>query len=140
MEQGPMLYTLPQWFVFSAVIAIVYGWVEQKKVFMKIGLGILILLSLFSVYLIAAGHFAAGSFLTPEEIVSEQMEDEILPEIPIQVKLLPAYISFIFSGLTALPALYFVQKEKKTGKWLVVISVLISLLGFFMVVGVVKNL
>jgi hypothetical protein len=101
MNQDTFLYTLPQWIIFSAIVVIAYGWVEQKKVFRIIGTVILILLGVFAAFAISAGYFAAGQFLTPDELVSQQMDEELTGEIPFQARLLPAYLSFIVSGILA---------------------------------------
>ena len=138
MNQDTFLYTLPQWFIFSAVIVIAYGWVEQKKVFRIIGSVVLILLGVFAVYAISAGYFAAGRFLTPDEMVSQQMEEELTGEIPFQARLLPAYLSFIVSGILALPAIYFDWKEKKPTRLFIILAGLVSLFGFFIIAGALK--
>jgi len=138
MNQDTFLYTLPQWFIFSAVVVIAYGWVEQKKVFRIIGSVVLILLGVFAVYAISAGYFAAGRFLTPDEMVSQQMEEELTGGIPFQAKLLPAYFSFIVSGILALPAIYFDWKEKKPTRLFIILAGLVSLFGFFIIVGALK--
>ena len=138
MNQDTFLYTLPQWFIFSAVIVIAYGWVEQKKVFRIIGSVVLILLGVFAVYAISAGYFAAGRFLTPDEMVSQQMDEELTGEIPFQARLLPAYLSFIVSGILALPAIYFDWKEKKPTRLFIILAGLVSLFGFFIIAGALK--
>lgn len=138
MNQDTFLYTLPQWFIFSAVIVIAYGWVEQKKVFRIIGSVVLILLGVFAVYAISAGYFAAGRFLTPDEMVSQQMDEELTGEIPFQARLLPAYLSFIVSGILALPAIYFDWKDKKPTRLFIILAGLVSLFGFFIIAGALK--
>ncbi|MEN8117131.1 MAG: hypothetical protein ABFS16_09140 [Bacteroidota bacterium] len=134
------LYTLPQWFVFAAIFVVVYGWVEQKKVFRLIGSAIFILLGIYSIYIILGDYFAAANFLTPEEIASEELEDEILNEVPFLAKLLPAYWSFVVSSVLAIPALILDLKNKSFYRLFIVITALVSLLGFFIVVGAVKSL
>ncbi|NCB07761.1 MAG: hypothetical protein EOM73_06325 [Bacteroidia bacterium] len=138
MNQDTFLYTLPQWFIFSAVVVIAYGWVEQKKVFRIIGSVVLILLGFFAVYAISAGYFASGQFLTPDEMVSQQMDEELTGEIPFQARLLPAYLSFIVSGILALPAIYFDWKEKKPTRLFIILAGLVSLFGFFIIAGALK--
>ena len=138
MNQDTFLYTLPQWFIFSAVVVIAYGWIEQKKVFRIIGSVVLILLGVFAVYAISAGYFAAGRFLTPDEMVSQQMDEELTGEIPFQARLLPAYLSFIVSGILALPAIYFDWKDKKPTRLFIILAGLVSLFGFFIIAGALK--
>lgn len=140
MNQDTILYTLPQWFVFAAFIAGVYGWVEKKKTFKLIGPVIIVLLGLFSVYAIYSGYFVANEFLTPEEIMNEELEEDSIPEIPFQVKLLPAYWIFIVSGVLAVPAFFFELKEKKLRNLFLILAGLSALLGFFIIVGAIQNI
>lgn len=135
MSQDTILYTLPQWFVFGAIIGIAYGWVEQKKVFRMLGLSLYILLSLFAVYAIYSGMFSASEYLTPEEIMSEELDESIISEIPFEAKLLPAYWSFIVSGILAIPGIWFDWKERKPKRLFMLLSGLVSLFGFFIIVG-----
>jgi predicted membrane channel-forming protein YqfA (hemolysin III family) len=135
MSQDTILYTLPQWFIFGAIIGIAYGWVEQKKVFRAVGLSLYILLGMFAAYTIYSGMFSASEFLTPEEIMSEELDENIISEIPFEAKLLPAYWSFIVSGILAIPGIYFDWKERKPKRLFMLLSGLVSLFGFFIIVG-----
>jgi hypothetical protein len=134
------LYTLPQWFIFAAVFVAVYGWMEDKKAFRIIGAAILILLGVFSLYVIYGGYLAAGKFLTPSEIATEELEDGVMGEIPFQAKLLPAYLSFILSAILAIPAIVLDFKNKKSYLWFILSAALVSLFGFFIIVGILKYL
>jgi len=140
MNQYTFLYTLPQWFIFSAIIIITYGWVEQKKPFRIIGLVIFILLGLFAVYAVVEGYFSGNEFLTPNEIISEELEEELIEEIPFQTQLLPAYWSFMVSAVLAIPAIYFDWKNKKPTHLFIVLAGLVSLFGFFIIVGALRML
>ena len=140
MNQYTFLYTLPQWFIFSAIIIITYGWVEQKKPFRIIGLVIFILLGLFAVYAVVEGYFSGNEFLTPNEIISEELEEELIEEIPFQTQLLPAYWSFMVSAVLAIPAIYFDWKNKKPTHLFIILAGLVSLFGFFIIVGALRML
>ena len=140
MNQDTFLYTLPQWFIFLAIIIITYGWVEQKKPFRIIGLVIFILLGLFAVYAVVEGYFSGNEFLTPNEIISEELEEELIEEIPFQTQLLPAYWSFMVSAVLAIPAIYFDWKNKKPTHLFIVLAGLVSLFGFFIIVGALRML
>lgn len=135
-----LLYTLPQWFIFAAIFVVVYGWMEDKKVFRVIGASILILLGIFSLFVIFGDSLAAGKFLTPNEIASEELADGIVDEIPFQAKLLPAYLSFVLSAILAIPAIFLDIKNKKGYRWFIILAGLTSLFGFFVIVGVLKYL
>lgn len=140
MNQDTFLYTLPQWFIFSAIIMIVYGWVEQKKPFRIIGLVIFILLGLFAIYAIVEGYFLGNEFLTPDEIVSKELGEEVIEKIPFQAQLLPAYWSFIVTAVIAIPAIYFDWGNRKPARLFLVLTGLISLFGFFIIVGALRML
>jgi predicted membrane channel-forming protein YqfA (hemolysin III family) len=140
MSQDTILYTLPQWFIFGAIIGIAYGWVEQKKVFRVLGLSLYILLALFAAYAIYSGMFSASEYLTPEEIMSEELDEDIISEIPFEAKLLPAYWSFIVSGILAIPGIYFDWRERKPKRLFMLLSGLVSLFGFFIIVGELRML
>ncbi|MFW5832046.1 MAG: hypothetical protein ACOCVA_07320 [Prolixibacteraceae bacterium] len=135
MSQDTFIYTLPQWIIFSAVAVIVYGWVEKKKIFRVLGAVLLLVLGVFAAWSIYAGYFAAHEFFTPQEIASTEMNERTLNEIPFQARLLPAYWSFILSATFALPAIYFDWKNKKPGRLFIVLAGLVSLFGFFVIVG-----
>ncbi len=135
-----LLYTLPQWFVFAAIFVTVYGWIEHKKPFRIIGTSIFILLGIFSLFVIFGDYLAASKYLTPEEIVNQQIYEDTEEEIPFIGKLLPAYISFILAAILAIPAIILEVRNKKSYQWFTVITGLISLFGFFIIVGVIKYL
>lgn len=135
-----LLYTLPQWFIFAAIFVVVYGWMEDKKPFRIIGAAIFMLLGIFSLFVIFGDYLAAGKFLTPNEIASEELADGIVDEVPFQVKLLPAYLSFIVSAILAIPAIIFDIKNKKVYRWFIISAGLVSLFGFFIIVGILKYL
>lgn len=135
-----ILYTYPQWFVFAALFMVIYGWVENKKVFRLIGLSLFILLGIFSLVLILGDYLSAGNYLSPEEIAAEELDDEILNEIPLQAKLLPGYWSFIVASVLAIPALILDWTDKKRSRLFIVLTALVALLGFFIIVGTVKTI
>lgn len=138
MTENTFLYTLPQWIIFAVIFVIAYGWIEDKKPFRIIGLLLFFLFGLFSLYILSGDYFAASHYLTPKEIMSEEIDEEIIDEIPFQAKLFPAYLSFALSGLLAIPSLYFEMKNKKLRKVFIVITGLVSLFGFFFIVGALR--
>lgn len=135
-----LLYTLPQWFIFAAIFVTVYGWIEQKKAFRIIGTAIFILLGIFSLFVIFGDYLAASKYLTPEEITNQEIYEDTVEEIPFIAKLLPAYLSFVFSAVMAIPAIVLDIKDKKGYQWFTVITGLMALLGFFIIVGVIRYL
>lgn len=140
MNQDTFIYTLPQWFIFASIFVIAYGWVENKKVFRIIGALVLIFLGIFATWAIVKGYFSASNFLTPDELIREDMEEELVEEMPFQAKLLPAYWSFIVSAILSLPAIWLDWKEIKPNRLFYILAGLVSLLGFFIIVGALKTL
>jgi hypothetical protein len=140
MNQDMFLYTLPQWFVFAGIIASVYGWVEKKKAFRMLGPVIFILLAGYAAYAISKGYFSSSEFLTPHEIISEELEEEVFEELPFQARLLPAYLAFIASGILAVPAFFLEWKERKGKNLLTILTALVGLMGFFIIVGALRSL
>jgi hypothetical protein len=140
MNQDTLLYTLPQWLIFAAITASIYGWAEQKKSFTMIGPLIMILLGIFACYAIFSGYFADYNYLTPEEIMNKELGEPLPGELPFQARLFPAYLSFIFSGLLAVPAFILHWKNKKLKNTFTIITDLTGLTGFFIIVGELQNL
>lgn len=135
-----LFYTLPQWFIFAGIFVIVYGWVEDKKPFRIIGNSILLLLGVFSIVILSGEFLAAGNFLTPEEVALEEIDDEVIEEIPILVKLIPAYWCFVASAILAIPAIILDLKDKRKYRLFTILAGLITLFGFFLIVGAIKTL
>jgi len=135
-----ILYTLPQWFIFAAVFVAVYGWIEKKKAFRVIGASIFVLLGIYSLFIIFGDYLAGGEFLTPGEIADQEFTDDAIEEIPFQAKLLPAYLSFVVSAVLAIPAIFLDIKNKKSYQWFILLAGLVSLFGFFAIVGVLQYL
>ena len=132
------IYTVPQWFIFAAIIGMVYGWIEDKKAIRIVGASILIVLGIFAVVILSGDYFSAGKYLTQEEIASQQLEENISGEMPFIARLFPAYLLFVVSAVIIIPAIIFDLKNKK-GYWFwSVASGLIALAGFFVIVGQLK--
>ena len=138
MNQDTFIYTLPQWFIFASILVTVYGWIERKKYFRIIGSVVLILLGIYAVWAITKGYFSANHFLTPDEIISEELEEDVIEEMPFQGQLLPAYISFIVSAVLSFPAIYFDWKDKKPNRLFYILAGLVALFGFFIIVSALK--
>ena len=140
MIQDTILYTVPQWFVFAAIIASVYGWVEKKKVFRLLGAVLFFFLGIFSLYALLTGSFAAREYLTPAEIISQEMEEDIMEELPFSAQLFPAYVAFLVSGLLAIPTFVLQWKEWKGRNLLIILTGLAGVAGFFIITDALKSL
>ena len=146
---GSFLYTIPQWIIFAGILAVIYGWVENKRPFRIIGSSILVILGLFSLYVIFGGYLAAHKYFTPYEALLGELEEQemltdedlLYSDVPFQVKLYPAYISFLIASALAIPALIFeMMKNSKLFRIFIIISILISLVGFFIIVDTIKTI
>ena len=128
MSQNIFLYTLPQWFVLVSFILIGYGWAEKKKHFRLVGMFVLIALGVYAVWAIGHGYFSR-----------EGIESELI-EPSFEGMLFPAYWSFVISGVLAFPALFLDWKNKRPSWFFMVLAALAALLGFLVIVGVLKSL
>ena len=99
-----------------------------------------ILLAVYAAYAISKGYFSSNEFLTPNEIISEEMEEEVFEEMPFQARLLPAYLTFIASGILGIPAFFLEWREKKGKNLMVILTALAGLMGFFIIVGALRSL
>lgn len=129
------LYTLPQWIIFVALFGIIYGWVEGKKYFRIIGLSFMVLLGIFSASIVSGNYLSITDASAPMNAETFSKDD-----IPMQVRLLPAYWSFVASAVLALVAILLDWKDKKYAKLLIVVTAIASLIGFFMIVGMIRSL
>ncbi len=136
----PFLYTLPQWFVFTALFMVIYGWIEDKKSFRLLGISTFILLGIFSLVIVLGDYLAFEDYLSPGEIAAEELEDEIVNDVPFEAKLLPGYWSFIVASILAIPALFLDWTNKKHSKVFIVLTALLALLGFFIIVGTIREM
>lgn len=94
MNNEILLYTLPQWFIFAGIIASVYGWVEHKKTFRLLGPAIFFFLGVYALFALSGDYFSSYEYLTPEELVNEDMEEDLTAGLPFQAMLFPAYLTF----------------------------------------------
>jgi amino acid transporter len=140
MNPDQFIYTLPQWIIFAGIIASVYGSVENKKIFRITGIVIFIVLGLYSAWAIYNGYFSSHRFLTPEEIISEEFDDNIPGDLPFLARLFPAYIFCLLSGVSAIPALISELKDYKRKSLMTIITAILALLGFFIIIGALKSL
>jgi len=135
-----LLYTLPQWFIFSAIIVIVYGWIEDKKPFRIIGALLFMILGIFSLYILTGDNFAPRDTISLTEMANEELgEDEMVQIIPV-AELFNAYLSFILTAVLAIPALILDIRNNKKYRLFYILTALASLFGFFVIVGFLKNI
>jgi VIT1/CCC1 family predicted Fe2+/Mn2+ transporter len=132
------IYTVPQWFIFAAIIGMVYGWIEDKKTIRLIGAGVLIALGIFAIIVLSGDYFSAGKYLTQEELANQQLEESLTEEIPFIARLFPAYLLFVGSAVLAIPTIFFDLKNKKGYVYWAIITGVVALAGFFVIVGQLK--
>ncbi len=135
-----LFYTLPQWMIFAGIIAVTYGWVENKRPFRIIGATLFVVLGIFSLGVLLGDYFAANNLLSAEEVITEELNGEINDEIPFQAQIFPAYLSFLAAAILALPAIFFDFRKSNKYRWFIVLTGLVALFGFFVIVGAVKAL
>ena len=87
-------------------------------------------------FVLSGDYLAGAEFLTPDEIADSELTDDAIEEIPFQAKLLPAYLSFVLSAILAIPAIVLDIKNNKKYQWFILLAGLVSLGGFFVIVGV----
>ncbi|PIF05389.1 MAG: hypothetical protein CSA36_06975 [Draconibacterium sp.] len=134
------LFTLPQWIIFVGIVALIYGWAENKKPFRLVGIVSLIVLGIYALYVLLGNMFVAGSFLTPNEVATEKLTEGLPQKTPEQVKLFFAYLCFLIALVAALPALFFELKNRKTARIFIVVAALAALFGFFIIVDSLKTI
>jgi len=135
-----LLYTLPQWVIFSAIIVVVYGWIEDKKPFRIIGGALFVLLGIFSLYILANGTFAPSDTLSLPEIANNELgEDNMDVVLPI-AELFNAYLGFVIAALLAGISLFLDIRNKKKYRLFYILTGVVSLFGFFIIVGFLKNI
>ncbi len=134
------LYSIPQWVIFVGLVVIIYGWVEHKKVFGLLGSLFFIVLALFSIFAISSGYFVFNNFLSPDEIISQEMEETGLdiPGLPMQAKLLPIYWGLILAGVLACITFILEWKEKRHIKLFKILLMIFSIGLFFILLAVIK--
>ncbi len=132
------IYTVPQWFIFAAIIGMVYGWIEDKKTIRLVGAGVLIALGIFAIVVLSGDYFSAGKYLTQEELANQQLEENLTEEIPFIARLFPAYLLFVISAVLSVPTIIFDLKNKKGYVYWAIIAGLVALAGFFVIVGQLK--
>ena len=137
MENNYLLYTLPQWAIFAGITVIIYGWTENKEVFERIGLTILVLLSLFAVYILSSKILIPEKYLTPGEFA---IPEEYLTkdDISVEGKLIPAYWGLIVAGALALTSLILKLVKMKYARLIMVISGCVAIAMFFLIIAVLK--
>jgi hypothetical protein len=131
------IITVPQWAVFVAITAVIYGWVEKKKSFRLLGAAILAGLGIFSAWAIYIGALLPESLFDTTEIYNG--EELFMPdEVPTQGRLLPFYWGLVASGGIAIAALIAGIFNHRLAKPLVILMCIVALLMFFGILGVAR--
>lgn len=122
--------TIPQWAIFAAISIIIYGWVEQKKIFGLIGIGLMILLGIFAGWVIYSGWLIPESmFDTTGTMDGEELFSE--GEIPIEGRMLPLYWALVLNGAISIPVFLVEYSGKKYSRALKLLIMLFALMIFF---------
>lgn len=140
MNPGQFIYTLPQWIVFAGITAYIYGTAESKHTFRITGLILFIVLGIYSIWALQSEYFSSHRFLTPEEIINNELEEVLPADIPFPAKIFPAYLLFLISGVMSIAALIFELKDYKRKMALAIVAAMPALLGFFIITGSLRSL
>ena len=135
MDLSYLFLTAPQWLIFVSLVAIIYGWIEQKRIFWQIGCVSLFLLGLFALYAILNGLVAPDLYVAEDEL---QIENIDLTELPRELHLIPIYWSLVLNGLLSFITLVLMKSKTTWYKWMTVGTMLVSLGIFFMLFDALK--
>lgn len=122
--------TIPQWAIFASISIIIYGWVEQKKIFGLIGIALMTVMGIFAGWVIWSG------WLIPESMFDTTgvMDGEVLfseGEIPLEGRMLPFYWGLVLNGALSVPAFLMEYSGKKYTKAVKLMIMLLALMIFF---------
>ncbi len=130
-----LLLIIPQWVIFVSIIAILYGWVEKKKVFGQMGCIGLALLGLFALLSILLGIATPDLYVNETEFPFDEFEPD---ELPKEMHIIPIYWGLVINGIVSLVTIILDWLKKKGLKIMVPISVLVSLALFFMLLEALR--
>jgi len=122
--------TIPQWTIFAAITIIIYGWVEQKKIFGLIGISLMVFLGIFAGWVIYSGWLIPESlFDTTGTMDGEELFSE--NEIPTEGRMLPFYWGLVLNGAISVLVFLVEYSGKKYSKPLKLLIMLFALMIFF---------
>lgn len=138
MISNYVVISVPQWAIFVAISAMMYGWLEKKRIFSVIGSGILAALGLYAAFVLWTGLlvpesvFDNSGYLPKEELFSPD-------ELPVEGRLLPFYWGLVANGVLALIAMILEIRNRISPNRLKIAIGLISFLLFFAMTAVVRQ-
>lgn len=137
MISNYVVLTVPQWAIFVAVTAMVYGWLEKKKIFGIVGPGILAALGIYAAYVLFAGLLVPENML---DVSSDLPKDELFnpDELPLEGRLMPFYWGLVCNGVLALVAMIAGIRESNFSGILKSIAGGMAILLFFAMMAVVR--
>jgi hypothetical protein len=136
MISNYVVLTVPQWAIFTAISAMVYGWVEKKRIFGIVGSGILSVLGVYAAYTLFTGlmvpesMFDTSSYLPKEELFNPD-------ELPLEGRLLPIYWGLVINGFLAIFTMITEIRGNRLSGILKSITGGIAILLFFIMMAVV---
>lgn len=138
MISNYVVLTVPQWAIFVAISAMIYGWLEKKRIFGLVGSGTLVVLGLYSAIVLWAGMLVPESmFDIPGHLPGEELFNA--DELPVEGRLLPFYWGLVANGVIALIAMFLEIRNRKSPNRLKLIIGLIAVLLFFAMTTVVRQ-
>jgi hypothetical protein len=131
------IITIPQWAIFAGITVMIYGWFEKKRIFGRIGAGILVLLGLYAGWILWTGSLIPEGVLdTTDPLGGEELFSP--DELPLEGRLLPHYWGMLLNGGIALIALVADLTRKKSALTLKIVAGSLALVIFFLMMGVLK--
>lgn len=134
MDTSYIVYTIPQWAIFASLIIIIYAWIEKKNVFNFIGLGLIILLGIYSLWALYVGLVFPNVYF-PDEFPYNELTEE---ELPRETILYPVYWLIVCLGVLALVSFILELFKKRAGMILRIICCVLGLTIFFLLSGILK--
>ncbi len=129
--------SIPQWTIFAAITAIIYGWVEDKKAFGLLGTALFALLGIFAGYTIYAGLLMPDEwFNTAENFGGEELFD--FDELPLEGRMLPLYWAMVVNGVAGFSATIAEWLNYRYARHLKVLIGTFGLVIFFGIIGIAK--
>ena len=136
MDSIYLLLTVPQWVIFASIVVVVYGWVEKKRTFLKMGHICLAALGVYAFIAIVTGLAIPDIYIAEESLPMSGLGPE---ELPKEMFMVPIYWGLVVNGLFSLITMVLIWAQKKGFKWMAILTMLSSLGLFFMLFEAMKG-
>ena len=114
----------------------VYGWIENKRIFWQIGVLGLVLLSAFALYALFSKLVSPDIYISEDELDQDGLN---MSEIPRALHMVPIYWGLALNGILSFITFISLKKNNKHYKWLTVVTILVCLALFFMLINALNS-